>query len=148
MAKKASFVHGKSNVEKLERAARVLLGIPALPDGATGPGARALLAQIQADEKKLGRAATLKKWAACSTVTYACALDTDDVETKAASKRTIAALEHPVRKGEYHFPDTARLRAALSNPVARVHCSTEALAALDDHAAKVGDLTDDWNPKP
>jgi hypothetical protein len=146
--KRASFVHGKAKVQELERAARALLDIPALPDGATGPGSRALLAEIREHERLHGKAAALKAYASCSTVTYACALDTDDAETKAASKRTVAHLEHPTKKGEYHFPDCARLQQALANPTARAKCSAAALAALDDHAAKAGPLSEDWSPKP
>jgi hypothetical protein len=144
--KPASYVHGKVNVEKLERAARELLEIPALPDGATGPGSRALLVQIQADERAHGKAEALRRWADVSTVAYAFAFDDDPAEHRAASKMTIAHLEHPTRKGEYRFPHCTKLEAALSNPVARAKCSAEALAALDDHRSKVSPLPADWEP--
>jgi hypothetical protein len=144
---KASYVHGQANVIALERAARDLLAIPALPDGANGPRGRAILAQIQADEASMGKDAALRKWARVSTVAYACALDDDPDEHKSASGRTVESLEHPTKKGEYAFPDTARLQAAIADPTARAKCSAAALAALDDHASKAEDLDEeDWKP--
>ena len=143
---KASLTHGKANVEALERDARALLGIPALPDGANGPRGRAILAQIQADEKAHGKAAALRKWAHVSTVAYACALDDDPDEHKQAARRTIKDLEHPTRKGEYAFPDSARLQAALANPTARARCSAQALARLDAHRSGAKEMPEDWTP--
>lgn len=144
---KSSVVHGKANVEKLERHARELLGIPALPDGATGPRSAALLAQIQADERTLGKAAALAKWAHVSTVAHAIALDDDPPEHRAASGRGVASLEHPTNKGTYHYPHSAALERALTNPVARSKCSATALAALDAHKAGLADPPDEWKPK-
>ncbi len=116
MSRKSSFVHGRANVEKLERAARALLG---LPNEAT------------------------------RTYCYAIALDDDPESIKAQpSARTIAALEHPTRKGEYQFPDHRSLRAALANPVARARADDTALAALDDHATRAVDLPAEWEPAP
>ena len=145
---KASFTHGKANVEALERSARELLGIPALPDGANGPRGKAILEQIKRDEIDLGKSAALGKWAHVSTVAYAAALDEDPPEHKNASKRTIKDLEHPTQKGTYAFPDSPRLQAALANPTARAKCSAKALQALDGHAANAKDLPKDWEPEP
>lgn len=145
--RKSSFVHGKANVEKLERSARELLSIPALPDGATGPRSQALLAQIRADEQSMGKAAALRKWAHVSTVAHAISLDDDPPEHKAASGRGVESLEHPTNKGTYHYPHSAALEKALTNPVARAKCSPTALAALDSHRAGLADPPDEWKPK-
>lgn len=132
---KSSLIHGKANVEKLEKAARELLGIPRLPDGANGPRSQAILAQIQADERTLGKTAALAKWARVSTVAHAIALDTDPPEHKTASGRGVADLERPTDKGSYHYPHSAALEKALTDPGKRAKCSAAALAMLDAHRA-------------
>lgn len=144
MGGKSSLVHGKSKVEVLERSARELLGIPCLPDGATGPESRALLAQIRADVQVLGQTAALAKWAHVSTVAHATSLDNDPPEHKTASGRSIASLEHPKQPGAYHYPHSDSLEKALTSPVARAKCSATALAALDDHRSKLGELGPEW----
>jgi len=121
----------KSDVEELEKAAREILQIPSLPDSANGPRGKAILAQIQEDEKKIGKEAALRKWAHFSTVAYACALDEDPVEYKKASKVNIKDLENPVEKGKYHFPNSSCLQEALANPEKRKNCSNQTLMVLE-----------------
>lgn len=136
---KSSFVHGKANVEKLERGARELLGIPRLPDGGS-PDMLPIVAQMRA-EYAANPAASLTRWAQYATTAHACRLDTD------AGGSTIASLEHTTQKGQYHYPHSAALEKALTNPQARAKCSATALSALDDHRGKLTDLPDDWRPK-
>lgn len=135
----------KEQARELERAARELLGIPKLPDGANGPRSRAALAQILADEATMGKEATLRKWAKNSTVAHAFTLDTDPDEHKQASKRTVADYEHPTRKGEYHYPLSRALEEALSNTEKRSKCSSSSLAKLDKHQKDAVELEEDWH---
>ena len=136
--------HSKAEAESLEIAARKMLEIPRLPDGANGPMGRAVLDAIRADEAKLGKSAALRKWARCSTVANACALDTDPAEHRAASGLAAASLRHPDRE-EYRYPIGA-LAAALSDAAARAKCSAAELAKLDAAAAAAKPLPKDWEP--
>ena len=142
----ASTGHTKAEAENLERAARKLLELPCLPDGANGPRGKAILEQINADKVKLGKAATLRKWAHVSTMCHACMLPEDPPEHKAhPSVRDVSVLKHP-DKDEYHYP-TGKLVEKLSDPSARAECNHAELSALDTHAAAAKPLPEEWKTK-
>jgi len=130
----ASTGYTKTEIEAMERAARKLLDIPALPDTLTD--------DIRADVAESGIHAALLKWT--STVAYAFALDTDPAEFKARSGRTAEHYRHPV-KDEYCYPVNA-LATKLADPSARAKCAAAELAVLDAHAAAAKPLPKEWEP--
>lgn len=139
--KKASKTKDKSKLDKLEKAARKLLGLPKLPDGATGPRSRMLLAQIQKDQNELGNDVALKKWAKYSSLSYAYIMDDDPIEYKNSSKMRAEHLKN--KNGDYQFPHSNKLEKALSDSSARSKCNSEDLSLLDEHINNMEVVIDD-----